>query len=186
MSSGSLELEFHGRYVDSVIARERKQYPARRQVEASLVFSKKRQGLFMYQPDGAYKDGRLNWAPPQGEIQEGESLEDAVRREASEEFALSLGPVTYLGSVMRQFRPGHPKAKMFDSATYHWTCAIADCYTFIPEFGVAKAGWHHAPGLLNWCCERMSPDKAAMFKAAMARAIEGPLFKVPVWQHAFI
>ena len=69
-------------------------YP--RKAVSIVIFDEKDNILFIH--NRRYTVGRLEWEIPAGRIEDGESLEDAARREAMEETGCTLKDLKFLGS----------------------------------------------------------------------------------------
>lgn len=152
----------------------------RRQVVCVLLCEESTGAVCLYRPKAAELDGRCNWIPVQGGVNEDETLFRAAAREVAEELGIYMSEdAHYLGSAVRTC---DPLRKGFHEAHCHWVLGFVQGFTLTPESAIAEAKWCYPDGILNWTLDNMSSEKAGMFSAALKAAVSGLLGSYPAWQ----
>lgn len=154
-------------FADSRMAAEKMTCGKTRQVVAVILLAPDGKRLCLIMPESAKEDGRLNLSPPQGEIEEYESIWIAASRHLQDEVGVDMcGPVVYLGNSYRQLPADHHRAKQYRFYRYHWVSAYAFGYTLTPSAPLAKANWYNVDAC-DYLSQCMSEEKGQMFKEAV-------------------
>lgn len=154
-------------FADSRMAAEKMICGKTRQVVSVILLAPDGKRFCLTMCEAAKADGRLNLSPPQGGIEEYESIWAATNRVIWEELHVNMqGPVIYLGNQRRGLSADHHRFGQYRYYRYHWVSAYSSGYYLKPEIPLAKVNWYYFDAI-DYLTKCMSKEKGEMFRQAV-------------------